>query len=226
MKRIFSCCILLMMVFLAQGQASYEYGFMPTINLTKKLQNDWKINAKLEARFPLEKGKFEENSSESFPYQLLDFVFTTTKKTGIHTSLGGGYGVRWRSGSYSHIFSQQFAYKHQWNQWRLAHRIASDQRIQRGEYTIWRLRYRWRTEIPLNGGRLDVGEWYLKIGNEYLQILQDSRYELEIRLSPMFGKLFPSKDKIEFGFQYRMGKLGLRTPKHNLWLQASWYSSW
>ncbi|MCV6629124.1 MAG: DUF2490 domain-containing protein [Flavobacteriaceae bacterium] len=226
MKQIVAGFIWFFMGYLAIGQSIYEYGAMPSVNLTKKLENNWKINTKLEMRFPLAKGVFKPPSQEQFPYKLYDIVVTGTKKIGVQTSLGFGYGVRWREGLFSQVFAQQIGIKQQIQHLRLAHRIAADQRIQSNRSTVWRFRYRWRTEIPLNGHRLDPKEWYFKLGNEYLNAFNDGAYQLEIRLTPVFGKLLASKSKFELGVQYRLGKLGTGSAKHVFWMQANWYSTW
>lgn len=71
----------------------------------------------------------------------------------------------------------------------------------------------------MNGDRIDIREFYFKLGNEYLWDFRSNK--LEIRLTPYLGYQVSQKDRIEFGLDYRTVKLN----DNNLWFRTTWYIS-
>lgn len=106
---------------------------------------------------------------------------------------------------------------------KLGHRFAFEQFFQPELNPQYRTRYRATIQKPLNGEKVDIKEWYFKLSNEYLY--QFNQEDLEVRLSPYLGYQITTKEKLEFGLDYRLGKL-LYTPKKNsLWFRVTWYIS-
>ncbi|WP_159951916.1 DUF2490 domain-containing protein [Polaribacter septentrionalilitoris] len=104
-------------------------------------------------------------------------------------------------------------------QLKLAHRFAFEQFYQTQKQTTFRTRYRISSEKPLNGERVDVKEFYLKVVNEYLYDFSD----LEIRLIPYLGYQASKKDKIEFGLDFSVNSFIKNETENTLWFRTTWY---
>lgn len=207
----------------ALSQSTYQFGGLPSLNLNNKLKNDWSLNFKIESRQMLQKGTYNGNIDKGFEYILTDFSFITTKKVGLNSRISGGYLIRFRDGEVIHRSIQQFAIIQKMPNFRLAHRVVTDQTFSSAEATEFRLRYRLTAEIPLNGQSVDLKEFYLKINNEYLNSVQDSEYDLEIRLVPLLGYAIKDNHKIEFGLDYRVNSFLNNTARHSFWMSLNWF---
>ena len=75
----------------------------------------------------------------------------------------------------------------------------------------------------MNGEKVDVNEWYLKVSNEYLYQFNES--DFEARISPYLGYQLSKKDKIEIGLDYRLGNVFESVKKNALWFRTTWYIS-
>ncbi len=167
--------------------------------------------------------QLSSSPESAFEYDLSDFIFIASKKVGLNNSLAGGYLFRLRGTTVIHRTIQQFTIVSNYNAFRLAHRISTDQTFEPREPTTFRLRYRLTAELPLNGESVDPGEWYAKISNEYLNSLQDKSYDLEIRLIPLLGYQFTDNNKLEFGPDYRISSFLESSPRSVYWLSVNWF---
>ncbi len=206
-----------------KAQSTYRIGTLPAINLNKGLPGEWSINFKTESRQSLATGIFDGESASGFDYLLTDLSLTTSKKVGLNNKLAGGYLASLREGRTIHKLVQQFTVVRRYNTFRLGHRFASDQAFEKDRSVEIRLRYRITGEFPLNGEAVDVREFYLKINNEYLNGFQDSEYDLEMRLSPVFGYVFSDSNKFEFGADYRLSSFIDGAAKNSFWIKLAWY---
>lgn len=205
------------------GQSRYQAGWLPSINLNKKVSSKWKLNLKLESRQSLKAGVFGAENEVDYEYVLTDLAVVAARKIGLSSTLAGGYLARFREDKMIQRLIQQFAFVQRLSGLRLGHRIASDQTFELDEATEIRLRYRLTFEIPFNGESVDPNEFYLKINHEYLNSFQADEYDLEIRLVPVIGYKFLDKNKLEVGLDYRLSSL-LNSPSRNrFWFSTSWY---
>lgn len=207
----------------ACAQSTYLIGGLPSININKKLKNDWYLNTKIESRQLLQSGDFNGNIYEQYKYGLTDLSFITAKKVGLNSRIAGGYLVRFEDGELSHRLIQQYIIVQKMSGYRLAHRFLSDQTFSNRENPEFRIRYRITSEIPLNGASVDPGEFYLKINNEYLNSLQGSEYDLEIRLVPLLGYDFTDFFKVETGLDYRVNSFLNNNTRHSFWMVLSFF---
>jgi len=207
------------------AQNSYQAGFLPSINLNKKLPGDYKLNFKLESRQEIAKGFFNQSSNYSYNYLLTDFSLITAKKIAINKTIAIGYLARLREGELIHRGIQQFIITKAYSGFKLSHRIATDQTFTSSEATEYRFRYRLSSAISLNGQSVDPKEFYLKINNEYLNSFENKDYDLEIRLVPMLGYQFSNTNKLEFGLDYRINAFLKGNTRHRFWLGVNWYLS-
>lgn len=205
------------------AQVTYQIGTLPSINLNKKLKNDWSVNAKVETRQVYQTGSFSSTPEHAFNYQLSDFTFTGAKKVGFYGRIGAGYLIRFREGEVIHRINQQYNYTKQYNGMRLSHRILTDQTFFPNEAPDFRLRYRISSQIPLNGQSLEEKECYLKVNNEYVNNWQALDYNLEIRVIPMLGYTINRQNKIEVGIDYRLNSVVTEDLNHRFWLALNWY---
>ncbi len=203
------------------AQSTYRVGAMPSLNLNSKLKNDWSLNMKIESRQLIQSGRFNDDADKNYKYVLTDFSLISAKKIGLNSRLAGGYLIRVEDGELFHRFLQQYIIVQSMTGFRLAHRFASDQTFSDSEKPEYRVRYRIASEIPLNGESVDPGEFYLKINNEYLNIFQESEYDLEIRLVPLLGYDFTDSFKIETGLDYRVSSFLNDNTRHSFWMSLN-----
>jgi hypothetical protein len=209
----------------AWGQASYQIGLLPALNINKDFKKGWAINAKWEARQLLQQGNFGMPPSyQGFGYQLSDISLLVAKKLGLRYSLASGYLIRLSEEQPVHRTMQQLVMLHRYNKLRMAHRLATDQTFRSQASTTWRLRYRFTSSLPLNGETADKRELYGKLNAECLHIFRERQYDLELRLGPNIGYVFSTKNKLELGFDYRANRfLQENTSRHGLWLVINWF---
>jgi len=209
----------------SKAQSTYRVGALPAININKGLRDDWSLNFKAESRQSALSGTFNGNSLVQFDYLLTDLSLMASKKAGLNNKLAGGYLASLRQGRTIHKLVQQFTIVRRYSTFRLGHRFAADQAFEKNEPVEIRLRYRITAEFPLNGEAVDIREFYLKINNEYLHAFQDSKYDLEMRLSPLIGYVFSNKNKFEFGTDYRVNSFINHSARNSFWISLSWYLS-
>ncbi len=204
----------------AAAQRSFQAGFLPSININSSLSNDLSVNTKAEAR-----QVFYEKDDIVSNYQLTDISLVISKKVGLSNALAGGYLLRIRDGELISRLIQQFTNIQKVGTLRLSHRFVFDQTLQKSEDVQFRLRYRLSTQMSLRGQSVDPSELYLKLGNEYLNVLQGEDYDLEIRLKAMLGYVFSDDSKVEVGLESRMDSFLQSSLRHRSWLNAAWYIS-
>lgn len=206
-------------------QNSFQFGLLPAINLNKKLENDWKLNLKIESRQILKEGFFENENAFDYNYALTDFALVGAKKVSWNSSLAAGYLMRIKEGKRVDRLIQQFVIKRKFTGLRIAHRFSTDQTFEKEESIEIRVRYRISTEFPLSGQSVDPREFYIKINHEYLNKFQDGDYDLEIRLAPFLGFVFSDNNKLESGLDYRLSSFLDDDSKSRFWINIGWYIS-
>lgn len=224
-KYSFFVVILVLNSWLCRSQSSYELGGLPSVTLNKKLPKDYVLNFKVETRQVFESGVFNTDIREGYNNILSDFTIIVGKKISINTSLNMGYLFRFENNTIIHRSVQQLIWVNRYEGFKLGHRIATDQTFEPGEAPAYRLRYRTVGELPLSGLELDVKEFYIKAGTEYLNELQSGNYQGELRVLPFLGYSLNQKQKLELGLDYRLGNFINAAPEHSFWLAMNWYVS-
>ena len=214
-----------MLGFLIQGfsQSNFQSGLLPSINLNKKLENDWSLNFKIESRQTLKQGDLGEDNPIAYDYALTDYSFITAKKVGLYETLAAGYLIRIRDQKPTHRFIQQYVITKQYSGLRLSHRFVADETFDEGESMELRLRYRISTLFALNGQTIDPKEFYLKVNHEYVNSFQNKEYDLEIRLIPFVGYVINKDQKFEFGLDYRINSFLENETSNRYWLSLNWF---
>lgn len=225
MKKLLLFFLLLLPGIFGIAQDSYTIGFLPQLNTSFSLGDDWKLNAKLESRQFLFNGLFSQPVKPSLTYERSDLELVATKSLNSLRSVGGGYLLRQEGKKFIHRTIQQYAITQRYTSFRLAHRFRADQTFERNEAAIFRLRYRASLERALNGFAIDPKEFYLKINNEYLGWTQKHTSDLEIRALVALGYYFSDKKKLETGIDYRAEEIFSDETSHLFWLNVAFHLS-
>lgn len=220
MNRILLTLLLIFSIQLVgRAQSTFEIGFLPSLNINKKLPKDWALNFKAESR--------QSIVDEGFNYQYLltDISFAASKKVSINTSVAFGYLLRISDDGIKNRAFQHISFVKRYTSFRLSHRFLADQTFQQDDDPEFRFRYRISSEIPLQGASLDTQELYLKLNNEYLNSFQNSSYDLEIRTSVLLGYTISPSNKFELGLDYRIDSFVNANTRNRLWIGVNFYSS-
>ncbi|MAD98266.1 MAG: hypothetical protein CMB99_13145 [Flavobacteriaceae bacterium] len=210
--RGFFVFFLILLMGRTNGQSQNDYGFLPKVILSKKYGERLRWINSAESRTDLNKDATLNNN-------LLDLSSILSYRADVHHTLNFGYIIRFEGGEVIHRTFQHFNYLQEFSASQLSHRFAFEQFFEPNKSLFFRGRYRAMFQKPLNGERVDVKEFYIKLGNEYLWNFEDK--ELEIRFTPYLGYQLSTKDRIEFGIDYRT----LSFDQNNFWFRTTWYIS-
>lgn len=225
MKRLIFLHILAFMTHFVVAQNTYIIGFLPQVNTEISFSDRWKLNTKLEARQIITEGHSKNLFNGAGRYERTDLEMIVNRNLGAQSAVGLGYLIRLEEGKFIHRFIQQYSVVQKFTSFRLAHRFRTDETFENDEYSIVRARYRASLEKPLNGQSVDPKEFYLKLNNEYLLVLEDAIFNLEIRGLAVLGYSFSNKNKMECGFDYRASELISTDNEQQLWFNLGWYQS-
>lgn len=208
------------------GQSTYEIGLLPSININAKLKSDWALNFKLESRQSFLKADFGDEASFDYQYLLSDLSMIVSKRITPSQTFGVGYLLRLRAnGSVGHRSIQQYSFVRRYELFRLSHRLSADQLFVKEQDTEFRFRYRLSTEIPLSGQTVDIGEFFVKLNNEYLIINNGESTDLEVRVGPYMGYAISNSTKLEAGIDYRINSFISSTTSQRFWLAINLFQS-
>ncbi len=225
MKLHFLLSVTLMLLFksAAWSQGMYRAGILPQINMNMPLNKQWRLNTRLESRQFFSEGRFGNMFKAAYRYGLTDIALVASRSTGVNSSAGAGYLIRFEDRVMVHRFIQQYSHVKAYDLFRLGQRISTDQTIRSNEPVEFRLRYRISLERALNGKEVDPEEFYCRLNNEYLLSLQGGVSDLESRLLPALGYAVNDNNKFEAGLDYRLGDFVSGASDNQLWLLLSWY---
>jgi len=204
------------------SQSRGDAGLLPSINLIHKSQ-DYAFNFRIESRQFILDDPPGERSTFTYDYGLTDVSGLVSKKVDFDKTVAMGYLFRWDGDAIVHRAIQQFIITKKYADFKLAHRITTDQTFSQSEAPIYRLRYRVATELPLSGDNVDVNEFYFKLNHEYLNAVQSSQYDLEIRVLPFVGYEIAAGNNIEIGLDYRVNSFLANETTHRIFLGINWF---
>lgn len=219
MNKILLPALLVSLFMGAKAQSPLQFGAMPSVNINKKFQKDWTGNFKAESRLILYNEEFD------YKYSLTDLSLIASKRISPSASLGFGYLARIEDNTVKNRAIQQLSLVRRYTGWRLAHRIMADQTFEKDEDTEFRFRYRISAEFPLEGQTLDVGEFFLKANNEYLNSFQGGEYDLEIRTTLLLGYSISARNSLEAGADYRVDSFISNNTRNRLWFSINFFQS-
>ncbi len=148
-----------------------------------------------------------QNLDNSSSIEHIETAFSFAYNLTVRMKAGGGYLYRLTTPleneqGYEHRLMQQAAFVSFIGDRRLSHRFRTEQRFRSSSY-VNRWRYRLSYDFPLEGERLDPGEWYMILSNELLSSFNSDNFEGENRINAGMGWLFNSKRKLEINLEYR-----------------------
>ena len=205
--------LLIMLAIPTWSQSSFESGFLPKVILSKKYSQRLTWVNSIESRTDV------YGRGWTFNHNLVDISSILSVKTDPYQTFNLGYILRLRGGEIIHRSFQHYNIIQNLESGRLGHRFALEQFFDPSLPFYLRGRYQLQWQRPLNGQRVDLNEFYLKLGNEYLWNFRNQ--ELELRLTPYLGYQLSANDRIEFGLDYRTVKF----EENNLWIRTTWYIS-
>ncbi|MFD2561402.1 DUF2490 domain-containing protein [Aquimarina rubra] len=220
-RRFILACFCCMICYQLVAQTSFTSGLLPKIVVSNKLSNNIKLINSLESRQQL--WEHQPNQNFSYDYLLTDLTTILSYKISSDKVFNIGYLLRFEEDKLVHRSIFQYSIARQLESIRVAHRFVTDQTFSRKESPEFRLRYRFTIEVPFNGYRVDPGEFYLKVNNEYLGAYQNTNTDLEIRIIPFIGYELNPKSKIEIGPDYRISQFFESETKNRLWLSINYY---
>ena len=116
--------------------------------------------------------------------------------------------------------TEQFNYIKQKLGVRYGHRIRAEQRLFETQ-PIYRQRYRFAVDFPVNGEKLDLGEAYLIFSTEALwSFSKNIKPFYEQRLTSQIGWQVLESLKLQIGLDYRLEAFNISSI-HNLFLLTS-----
>ncbi|MDD2197802.1 MAG: DUF2490 domain-containing protein [Bacteroidales bacterium] len=208
------------------AQPSVTSGLLPKLSLSYSLPKGYKLDNSIESRQKLYgKNPFAQGNF-AYAYVLTDFNTSLSKSIGNKRSIGVGYTLRISDVGIYHRALQQFTWTKIYKNSSLVNRFASDQTFGPKNSVQLRLRYRALFKIPLSDKNANSNGFYLKLGNEYLGIINsDKDSDIEIRLIPLLGYKINQKAAIEFGLDGRINKIFEKNSSLSIWVNLGFYAS-
>ena len=201
----------------AFAQTNLKIGFLPKINTSYKFNKSIKWVNSVESREVF----YEDNWR--LKHSLIDVASILSFKTFFNQSLNLGYIIRFRDGDVIHRSLQHYNFVTKSDAYRIGQRIGFEQEYFNDMSPRFRVRYRIVYERALNGSKIDLKEFYIKLGTE--GIYNFSKEELEFRLLPNLGYEVSKSDKIEFGIDSRWANFLDSGLDNDNWLRVTWYKS-
>ena len=197
--RILLSIIFLTSFLLSIRAQSSMLGLMPSVTMSAKLKNDWKLITKLEERSFLHFG----NDQFDISHHLLDLNTFISKKVGLNVSLATGLQLRYKDKGLISSLAQQLTAKDKYGRYDVSHRFGADIVLFDGQDYKARGRYRFAGLIPFSGLTIDVLEWYAKPSVEGLLVFTRGAISSEYRLALLIGKGLGEGLKLEVGPEFR-----------------------
>jgi len=222
--RFFISILIFSFNFVSFSQDRMIAGFFPETGLNFKINDRMGYLLKIESQHEL-----LDNTSTFYPAMRYSHVLTEVQSFFSYKltyTIKGAVGYQYRFASNrtnSHRSIQQIAWVNNFRKFRLGSRIRTDQTFSSTESPEFRMRYRAATDIPLQGERLDNGEKYLIVSNEFIGSLQSNAFNLENRFVAGIGHYFDSSKKLELSLDYRTDPYFPSVDRHRIWLKISYY---
>lgn len=204
----------------------FSSGFFPEASLSYKLNEFYSFTHKIESQHGLFDNQSQLNEELTYSHVQTDLQTFLGRKINPFIKVALGYQYRIENGENTHRPIQQVSILQRESQYRIGHRIRTDQTFFNEAEMLWRLRYRIKGQIPLQGLELDPGEKYLIFSNELIYMYQDGEDDLENRFVMSLGFYIDDKNKLEVGFDYRTDDYLVEDRfRHRLWLKIGYYKT-
>lgn len=189
------------------------------IALNHNVSKNYSINFSLEPRYSL-----YQNRSFLYENIQMDFSHFSTFRLNINHALSLGFVYRNREwfdmGSGEIRLTEQYNYKKQKLGVRYGHRIRLEQRFI-DDFSVFRQRYRFAVDFPLNGEKLDINEAYFISSVEgLLSLAEKLKPETDLRLAAQIGWQISKIMKLQTGLEHRFEALNIKV-QNNLFVLTS-----
>lgn len=219
----FLCILTIGLSFSITVMGQSAAGWLPEITLTYKPSTDWKVTLQGESMQQVWRQAPRADWDADYQYIRTDITgFAAYRLSPLYT-VAAGYLFRITDGGIIHRSIQQLSGVQRLPNFRLGHRLRTDQTFVQDADTEFRLRYRLSAEFPLGGQRVDNQEWYIIGSYENLGKLEGGTVDWEKRLVGGLGYNFNPQHKIEFGFDYRLDRFIRGLPRHRTWGTISYF---
>lgn len=139
--------------------------------------------------------------------RFLELSHFTNREIGLYGKVSGG--VRYRfiemfpEGSHNELrFVEEYTHSKKVGVYKISHRFRLAQRFK--SITVFRGRYRFAVEFPLNGVRTDNHELSMEINTESVwEMAKNFRPTLGQRFTTAFNYSFSKNVNVDFGLEYR-----------------------
>lgn len=197
-----------------------------SVPLSYSVSERWSMNTTLASRTGFYRDDGFDNALDLF-VNFIEVTQFATYRASHNITLTGGY--RYRSvnpteatGIREHRLMQQIGIIHLRTPTRIASRFRIEQRF-RTSSDAHRMRYRISVDRPLQGERLDVGEFYGIVSNELVsQFGQEVDTTLENRVSIGIGNKWGDSSKLQLEAQIRTDDI-LGRSRNTFFLMTAFY---
>ncbi len=195
--------LILLFSSLIRGQDNFTSYWQPQLAINYKVSPTYSHNFSLAHRsFLVDKG------ASKFRGRQLDLVHFSKLNLQDNQSMALGIQYRFRDLFEDNPdelrFTQQYNITSRPLVVRYGHRVRAEQRIT-SESTIHRFRYRFATDFPLQGEKLDLGEPFLVCSLENLwSVANSAKPEFDVRLNAQVGWRLDKGLNLQFGLEYRL----------------------
>ncbi|GAA4804282.1 hypothetical protein GCM10023330_08280 [Litoribaculum gwangyangense] len=201
------------------AQESFRALAETSIAINHKVSKNYNVNFATRSRSFLYR-----NQTLQYQQQQLDIFHFSTLVLDYSHDLSFGIYYRNRdifdTGSDELRLTQQFNYKKQKLGVRFGHRFRSEQRFF-NDRTVFRQRYRFTIDFPLNGEKLDIGELYFVSSLEgLLNLSKPDIPEIDQRTTVQIGWQLTENLKLQAGLEYRLESFNVEA-QNNLFVLSS-----
>ena len=193
---------------LAICQSDFESLSESAFAINHKVSSKYKMNFALKSR-----AYIYRDSEFTYEQRQLDLMHFSTFPLNYNHSLS--LGIQYRNRDWFDDKSNELRLTQQFNVTkkrlakRFGHRVRFEQRIL-DNVTVFRMRYRFAIDFPLNGEKLDLRETYFVGSLELLNSVNKlSAPEVDQRTTIQIGWLFSKDLKLQAGLEYRFEALNI-----------------
>lgn len=224
MKLISLLFCLIFLVRLNAQPTEFFGGVSPQFTLGFDINEKWSLTHKLESQNFLFQN--DEKSFWGYRHFRTDFQTFAEREINPYSDIAVGYMLRINENSApTHRITQQFSLLDNWRNLRVGYRLRTEQTFTPNQHPEWRVRYRVKPLIPLEGEKADIGEFYLTVSAEWLYSYQHKSDDLELRTELLLGKNINARNKWEWGIDWRTDRYLTSGFRHRFWLVFKWYKN-
>lgn len=205
------------------AQSSSRWGTLPEFTVTKKVSARSGLSFQAEPMLQLGAQAVNENLQFEGRHLRTDLTFFYSYSLNPNWKLAGGIMHRFREAEDRQRTIQQISYSKRSSSLRFGHRFRTDQTYAANAPTVWRLRYRYSLELPLQGADLNEGEFYFIGSAELLFIASRNQNTFAQRAAASLGYFINTKNKFEIGIDYRAGNVFEVLNVHQTWLSLNYF---